>query len=1041
MAFTFVTTQTQIARNAGILYNLEVGATNMAAYVTSANSVGIDAFLNAAYTASVGKAAASDVATVLLAGLGIPASTVAGSAGKVATDYVVAQLNAVAYTARGAVVNQILNLFSGLTTDAVYGAYATTFNTKVANAVTYATIASNADSTYTAVSSTPLGTAYTLTTGIDTILGTAYDDTINAAVSGVLTGLDNIDGAAGTNTLNVSDTAAIAIPVSATVKNIQTANLTSAATVAGNVSAWTGLTSLTVSEVGGTAAGITAATTTAVSLSDSAQAAGAISISGGSSVTVNSAAATTGAITIGSTSAPTGAVSITRTHSTAVTGGDISVTGGTAVEINQIIANAVNTTATAGTISVSGSANTTSVAITTTKAATASASVAGVNASSVVITDINNGSLTTAGTITSATVSGYTNLGINNNALSTLSVANGSGNIIIDNSGLTTPTNKTLALTANGLTGGTLDDADIYTTLNITTATVKSTLANITFGAVTALTVAGTKGLTLTSATGLSALKTVVVSGSAGITADLSEGTLAATVTAVDTSATTGASKVTIDGSKATFTGGTGADTVTASAATITKALSLGAGDDGLTWTAGTANPTAAISGGDGTDTLGIAAALAATASASATFAGLVTGFEKLTLTAVTDQTIDLAVLGGYTGVTTSGGNGLTLSNLASGGSLTLTGTGTAYTIGNSAFTAGTNDIVNLTLTDDSDVGVAFASTGITASGVETFNITTVDSKATPTGTFNDSVNLLGNSVKTITASGNAGLALTATSTALTSVDASGVAATDINPGFTWTSGALAAAATIKGSATGTNVIDASSATGGAITYTGGTGADSFTANNGKANIITLGNGTNSATVSSGNNTITGGTGADTVIATTGNNTVSLGNGANSFTATTGNNTYTGGTGVDSVSVGGGLNTLTLGTGADVVSLTAVGANVNTYTTITDAHAGVQIAFANVGTETFTTAKVPLAGTAVFQDYANAVIQAGGNASVNGAFGWFQFSGDTYLVESLHDASGVNTSFVNGTDAIIKLSGLIDLSTATGAGTNILTLV
>ncbi|MFI3121203.1 MAG: hypothetical protein QX203_14605, partial [Methylococcaceae bacterium] len=356
-----------------------------------------------------------------------------------------------------------------------------------------------------------------------------------------------------------------------------------------------------------------------------------------------------------------------------------------------------------------------------------------------------------------------------------------------------------------------------------------------------------------------------------------------------------------------------------------TKAISLGAGDDSLTWATGAANPTAAISGGDGTDTLAITAALAATASGSTTFAGLVTGFEKLTLTGATNQTIDLTVLGGYTGVTTSGGNGLTLSNLASGGSLTLTAAGTAYTIGNSAFTAGTNDIVNLTLTDGSGAGVAFASTGITASGVETFNITTVDSQATPTGTFNDSVNLLGNSVKTITASGNAGLALTATSTALTSVDASGVAATDINPDFAWTSGALAAAATIKGSATGTNTIDASLATGGAVTYTGGTGADNFTATNGKANIITLGNGTNSATVSSGNNTITGGTGDDTVIATTGNNTVSLGNGANSFTATTGNNTYTGGTGVDSVTVGGGLNTLTLGTGADVVTLTAVG--------------------------------------------------------------------------------------------------------------------
>ena len=245
----------------------------------------------------------------------------------------------------------------------------------------------------------------------------------------------------------------------------------------------------------------------------------------------------------------------------------------------------------------------------------------------------------------------------------------------------------------------------------------------------------------------------------------------------------------------------------------------------------------------------------------------------------------------------------------------------------------------------------------------------------------------------------------------------------------------------VKGSATGANTIDASAATGGAVTYTGGTGVDSFTATNGKGNTVTLGDGANTVVVSAGNNTITGGKDADTVTATTGNNTVSLGNGVNAFTATTGNNTYTGGTGVDTVTVGGGVNSITTGTGADVVNLTAAGANVNTYSTITDAGAGDTITFTNLGTETFATAKVSLASTAVFQDYANAVVQAGGNASVNGAFGWFQFSGDTYLVQSRHDGSGNNASFVNATDMIVKLTGLVDLSTATGVGTASLTLV
>ncbi|WP_333873183.1 beta strand repeat-containing protein [Methylobacter sp.] len=1035
MAFTIVTTRTILARNAGALYNLELGSTDMGTLVTQAGTTtdSVNAFLNTIYTNSVGTAATTAVAAELVNNLGITDPAAITSA----TDYIVGQLNAVAYTARGAVVNNIISLFTGLTADPVFGTFATTYNTKIANAEAYAAVSTNTgNATFGGVSTQPAGQTFTLTNGIDTFTGGSGNDTFNSSVIGGLSALDNLDGGTGTNTLTVSDTNPIAVSPTTKVANIQTATLSSGGTVGGDLSSWTGLTQLTVSEIGGSGTGLTAAGTTAVTVTDSAQAAGNITVNGGSSVTITSTGATNGTITVGTTTAPTGAVVINETATNNGTGGAINVSGGTTVNITQTAANAINTTHTNGAVNVSGGAATTSVTINNSAIATASLTKAGVVANSVSISDVNGGT-TKAGTITSATVSNYTTLGISDNALTTLNLTGGSGNIIIDNSGLTTPTNKTLGLTVNGLTAGTLDDADIYTTLNVTTAGADSTLSNITTGAVATLTVAGTKGLTLNSAAGLvGALKTVTVSGSAGLTADF---TLASKVTAVDTSATTGASKVTIDGSKATFTGGAGADTVTVVTG-ATKAISLGAGDDSLTL--GALVPTAAISGGAGTDTLSMDTTAAATASSTPSFAGLVTGFEHLTLTgAAVTKTIDLAVLGNFNYVTTSGGTDVTLANLSSGATLALTGAGTKYTIGStSAFTSGTNDTVNLALTDGSGAGVSFAATGITASGVENFVITTADTQATPTGTFNDLVTVLGNSAKTITVSGNAGLTLTAASTALTSVDASGITGTTTG-GFSWTSGALAAAATVKGSVAGANTVDASAATGGAVTYTGGTGNDVFTATNGKANVVTLGDGTNSATVSSGNNTITGGTGADTVIATTGNNTVTLGNGANAFTATSGNNTYTGGTGVDTVTVGGGTNTLTLGTGADVVSITAAGSNVNTYTTITDAHAGVAITFVDKGTETFNTTKVALAPTAVFQDYANAVVQAGGNASIDGAFGWFQFSGNTYLVESRHDGSGNNASFVNGTDMIISLTGLVDLSAATGTGTATLTLV
>ena len=101
---------------------------------------------------------------------------------------------------------------------------------------------------------------------------------------------------------------------------------------------------------------------------------------------------------------------------------------------------------------------------------------------------------------------------------------------------------------------------------------------------------------------------------------------------------------------------------------------------------------------------------------------------------------------------------------------------------------------------------------------------------------------------------------------------------------------------------------------------------------------------------------------------------------------------------------------------------------------------GDTIMLVDKGTESFTASKVTLSATAVFQDYANAVVNAGGDGSTNGRLGWFQFSGDTYVVESLHNA-GTTADFINNTDLVVKLTGLVDLSTASlasGSGPTLL---
>ena len=877
-----------------------------------------------------------------------------------------------------------------------------------------------------------VGITYTLKTSVDLLTGTAKNDTFEGVVTGAFGSLDSLDGAGGTDTLTVSDPVSLSANQLVVVKNIEIANLTSGGAAAIDAGAWTGLQTLNVSGFGA-AMTVTAPGTANVATQLANAGTFATSVQGGVNVSVTNTGGKSGSISVGTTTAPTGTVTVSNTGgATSGSLGTIAVQGGTVVNISQTQTNPVNTTVKNGAVNVLGGVATTSVTISNAAAATASGTKAGVNLQSVNISDVNSASSTLAGTIATISVANATSVSIFDTALTTLSLTGVTGNVIIDNSNLTTPTNKTLALTINGQTGGTLDDADIYTTLNVTTAGTNATLANITLGALKDLTIGGTKRLTLTSATGMSALKTVTVAGSAGLTADLSN----APISSVDTSRTTGSSTIRFDATKTTYTGGAGADAAAVSSTTSSKAISLGNGDDSLDIGGVTALPTAAIDGGAGTDTLRMGAALAATSSASPAFAGIVTGFEALTLTGSTNQTVDLAVLGIGAKVSTSGGNGLTLSNLIGGGTLALTGAGTAYTIGNSAFSSGANDTINVQLIDGSGSAVSFASTGITMSGVETIAISVTDTQASPTGTFNDSVSLLENSSKSITVSGNAGLTLTASSTGLTSVDASGITL----GGFTWTSGALAGASAVTGSAAGTNTVDLSAASGGAVTYTGGSGNDTVTINNGKNNVVTLGGGTNAFTGSSGNQTITGGAGNDTVVVTTGNNTVNLGAGTNAFTATSGNNTYIGGAGNDTVTIGGGVNSITLGGGTNVLNLTAAPANTGAYSTVLDPIAGDSIAFIDLGTETFTSTAVTQVPGSTLQQYLDAVITAGGNASVNGHFGWFQFGGDTYLAESRHDASGFATHFVNGTDFMVKLSGLVDLSTALGAGTNTITL-
>ena len=391
-----------------------------------------------------------------------------------------------------------------------------------------------------------------------------------------------------------------------------------------------------------------------------------------------------------------------------------------------------------------------------------------------------------------------------------------------------------------------------------------------------------------------------------------------------------------VDGTKASYLGGSGIDKVTL-----------------------TGTQTQVVNGDTGTSDM---LTLTPTNAAGLTSATLVSGFEEVVFGSSTNETINTSNFVGATQFTTSGGNGLTLSNMVSGNTLQLNGAGTKYVVDGAGFAAGLNDTLNVKLTDNSTAGVQFAATGINAVNVENIAITVTDAQANPTGTFNDALTLQGNSVKTITVAGNAGLSLAAASTALSSVDASGIT----KGGFTWTSGNLTDAITVKGSETGANVINLSSVSAAVVNYTGGNGDNFLTTGNGN-DIVTLGN-------SAGTNTVISfGSGTDKLvlagIATT----------KAAFTQTTG-----------------------LGIGDSIDFSGAKGAAINSVQT-------------NLGAK--------ITGQATLNGYLNAATAASVTTGASAVINWFQFSGNTYIVQD----TSASSVFTAGADSVVALTGTIDL--------------
>jgi S-layer protein len=387
---------------------------------------------------------------------------------------------------------------------------------------------------------------------------------------------------------------------------------------------------------------------------------------------------------------------------------------------------------------------------------------------------------------------------------------------------------KTLGLA--GTTTGTITAAfgDTATTaaIKLSNTTASTATVALTGALLASASVTGTGVLNLAS--GPATLKTVNVTATNGtITLDADAVT---GLTLIDASSTTATGAVNAEvGAGAAYTGGAGVDTVTIAAA-----------------------PTKLLNGGAGTsDVLVINAATDILAASAAN----VTGFETLGLGAAADTGSFSAGAFQHITLNTALAGGATFTNVAAGTDLTIgVNTGNiTYTLANAT---GTTDSLALKLTSAGAI-----TTGVTAAGVETINITTTDTDATA---HVNALTLVATGATSVVVTGNTGLTLTNTGNVkITNFDASGVTAGAVT--FASANSTVGAAVSIKGGA-GADILTGSVAN---DTIVGGAGADQIAGGTG-LDVLTGGAGNDIFTISANANssiftTITDFTKGDTI--------------------------------------------------------------------------------------------------------------------------------------------------------------------------------
>jgi len=701
-----------------------------------------------------------------------------------------------------------------------------------------------------------------------------------------------------------------------------------------------------------------------------------------------------------------------------VTGGPVTINGGSSVIFAETLTNsAATTTATAGTVTVNGGAGTTSVSVSQSAPVTASGTVGGIADGAVSINDVNNATPTKAGLITSVSLNNFAagaTITDNNDANLTLS---GKGGAVTLTATAATLTSTTLALNLNGVSAASLTDTNNeITTINAALG-ASSSVTGITDTGLKTLNISGTGTLSLTaigaSVTALTVAGAAGLGGAAGTPLDISG-------TGVTAFAPTSTGTINVKlGATQTFTGGAGTDVITL-AADATKAV-----------TAGSATNNEVI--------LNNAAVIFTAAN---TFTN-VTGFQILGVQAFSSGSFDLSKLPTVKTLDVQATFGSVIfAKVAAGTTLLLDGA--AITQG---VTYQTSDATGAADSATVNIGVPTETAGITVAGQVTLEDSTLagigtlalnsQGVANTTTPYVNTLSSLNDSgLTSLTVAGPNGLTITS----LTD-NASSVSITNSTGGAVaiggWTSSQLTSL-----TLTGGVALTLTDSAAGAVTVAAGS-------DNSNVSLTLNGHGTHALTLGNGTNTIAdaGNTGADVISVGTGANTITTGTGANSITI------GASGTKAETIvlTAGATANTITLGahTGVDAVSV-AAGAGIsavinglNTGTTSADTitFLGDNAAAGGVNVVTSTTINNYANAHALDSTQLTTAIAAaldiaahgGGNTAQHG-IAEFTFQGNTYLVEQ---ANGIGTAFA-ATDTVVELVGVNTVTVLSTAAAGVL---